>query len=74
MERVRVNLNYNSCLSVDVEGRSGGLSVLWRDTIKCSVLNYSQNFINLVVEEGEEGEWRLTCYYGYPERGRRAQA
>jgi hypothetical protein len=27
-----------------------------------------------VVDEGEEGEWRLTCYYGYPERGRRAQA
>jgi hypothetical protein len=61
-------------LSVDVEGRSGGLSVLWRDTIKCRVLNYSRNFINLVVEEGEEGEWRLTCYYGYPERGRRVQA
>ncbi|MCH80000.1 hypothetical protein A2U01_0000762, partial [Trifolium medium] len=74
MERVRVNLNFNSCLSVDVEGRSGGLSVMWKDTIKCRVLNYSRNFINLVVEEREEGEWRLTCYYGYPERGRRRQA
>jgi hypothetical protein len=61
-------------LSVDVEGRSGGLSVLWKDTIKCRVMNYSRNFINLVVEEKEEGEWRLTCYYGFPERGRRAQA
>jgi hypothetical protein len=74
MERVRVSLNYNSCLSIDVEGRSGGLSVLWKDTIKCKVMNYSRNFINLVVEEKEEGEWRLTCYYGYPERGRRSQA
>jgi hypothetical protein len=36
-------------------------------------LNYSRNFINLVVEDKEE-EWRLTCYYGYPERGRRRQA
>jgi hypothetical protein len=27
-----------------------------------------------VVEEMEEEEWRLTCYYGYPERGRRSQA
>ncbi|MCH80176.1 hypothetical protein A2U01_0000939, partial [Trifolium medium] len=26
------------------------------------------------VEESEKGVWRLTCYYGYPERGRRRQA
>ncbi|GAU14523.1 hypothetical protein TSUD_250650 [Trifolium subterraneum] len=74
MERVRVDLKFNSCLSVDVEGRSGGLSVMWRDTINCRVMNYSRNFINLIVEEKEQEEWRLTCYYGYPERGRRKQA
>jgi hypothetical protein len=74
MERIRVNLKYNSCLSIDVEGRSGGLSVMWRDNIQCSVINYSRNFINLLVKGEEESEWRLTCYYGYPERGRRRQA
>jgi predicted DNA-binding protein len=26
------------------------------------------------VEEAGKGVWRLTCYYGYPERGRRRQA
>jgi hypothetical protein len=58
-----------------VEGRSGGLSVMWRDSIQCRVLNYSRNFINLIVKEkAEEEEWRLTCYYGYPERERRRQA
>ncbi|GAU42643.1 hypothetical protein TSUD_398480 [Trifolium subterraneum] len=74
MERIRVSLKFSSCLSVDVEGRSGGLSVMWKDTIKCRIVNYSRNFINLVVEEKDEGEWRLTCYYGYPERGKRRQA
>jgi exonuclease III len=74
MEKIRVKLNFNSCLSIDVEGRSGGLSVMWRDTIKCTVVNYSRNFINLIVKEKEEEEWRLTCYYGYPERDRRRQA
>jgi endonuclease/exonuclease/phosphatase family metal-dependent hydrolase len=74
MERIRVQLNYNSCLSIDVEGHSGGLSVMWRDSIKCRVLNYSRNFINLIVEERGKGEGRLTCYYGYPERGRRREA
>ncbi|MCH82853.1 hypothetical protein A2U01_0003665, partial [Trifolium medium] len=74
MERIRVNLKFQSCLSVDAEGRSGGLSVMWRDSISCRVMNYSRNFINLIVREKEEEEWRLTCYYGYPERGRRRQA
>jgi hypothetical protein len=37
-------------------------------------MNYSRNFINLIVEEGDKGEWRLTCYYGYPERGQRREA
>ncbi|PNY16121.1 hypothetical protein L195_g012831, partial [Trifolium pratense] len=74
MERLRVNLKFNSCLSVEVEGRSGGLSVMWRDTISCRIMNYSRNFVNLIVKEKEEEEWRLTCYYGYPERGRRRHA
>ncbi|KAK2449721.1 hypothetical protein QL285_008883 [Trifolium repens] len=74
MERIRVTLKFNSCLLVDVEGRSGGLSVMWRDTINCRVMNYSRNFVNLIVKEKEEEEWRLTCYYGYSERGRRRQA
>jgi hypothetical protein len=70
-----VSLRFHSCLSVDVEGRSRGLSVMWRDTIDCRVMNYSRNFINLIVKEKEEeDEWRLTCYYGYPERERRRQA
>jgi hypothetical protein len=37
-------------------------------------MNYSRNFINLIVKEKDEDEWRLTCYYGYPERGRRREA
>ncbi|KAK2438201.1 hypothetical protein QL285_023012 [Trifolium repens] len=56
MERIRVSLKFHSCLSVDVEGRSGGLSVMWRDTIRCRVMNYSRNFINLIVKEKEEDE------------------
>ncbi|GAU21362.1 hypothetical protein TSUD_189490 [Trifolium subterraneum] len=61
-------------LSADVEGRSGGLSIMWKETTKCRLLNYSRNFINLVVEDREKGDWRLTCYYDYLERSRRRQA
>ncbi|XP_058741766.1 uncharacterized protein LOC131614157 [Vicia villosa] len=74
METVRVTLKFDSCLAVDVDGRSGGLAVLWRNNIKCRVLNYSQNFVNMMIEDDIRGQWRLTCYYGFPERGRRKLA
>ena len=49
-----------------MEGRSGGLAVFWKDGSNCRVLNYSRNFINMIVEDREAGDWRLTCYYGFP--------
>ncbi|GAU24827.1 hypothetical protein TSUD_157400 [Trifolium subterraneum] len=67
-------LGFDSCLTVDVEGRSGGMTVFWKDMSKCRVLNYTRNFINMIVEDEQWGEWRLTCYYGYPERSRRRAA
>ncbi|GAU19619.1 hypothetical protein TSUD_383140, partial [Trifolium subterraneum] len=57
-----------------MEGRSGGLAGFWKDSSKCRVLNYTRNFINILVEDEEWGEWRLACYYGYPERSRRRAA
>jgi exonuclease III len=74
MEKIRVGLNFNSCLSIDVEGRSGGLSVMWRSSVNCRIENYSRNFINLIVEDREKENWRLTCYYGFHERERRRHA
>ncbi|GAU49866.1 hypothetical protein TSUD_366220 [Trifolium subterraneum] len=70
---VRTNQHFLSA-AIDVEGRSGGLAVFWKDSSKCRVLNYTRNFINLLVEDEQCGEWRLTCYYGYPERSRRRAA
>ncbi|XP_058755632.1 uncharacterized protein LOC131628842 [Vicia villosa] len=74
LERTRVSLKYESCLAVEVVGRSGGIAVLWNNSMKCSVLNFSRNFINLLVQDDVRGEWRLTCYYGFPERSKRRMA
>ncbi|GAU17164.1 hypothetical protein TSUD_177940 [Trifolium subterraneum] len=60
--------------AIDVEGRSGGLTVFWKDSSKCQVVNYTRNFINMIVKDEQWGEWRLTCYYGFPERSRRRAA
>ncbi|GAU33334.1 hypothetical protein TSUD_165990 [Trifolium subterraneum] len=74
IESIRVLLGFDSCLAINVEGRSGGLAVFWKDSSKCRVLNYTRNFINMLVEDEQWGEWRLTCYYGYPERSKRHAA
>ncbi|XP_058724489.1 uncharacterized protein LOC131595962 [Vicia villosa] len=74
MENIRVTLKFEACLSIDVEGRSGGLAVLWRNSEVCSVLNFTRNFVNLMVKEDNKEEWRLSCYYGFPERSRRKLA
>ncbi|GAU45339.1 hypothetical protein TSUD_84560 [Trifolium subterraneum] len=57
-----------------VLGRSGGLAILWNDKSRCKIINYCRNFINMEVDDMEKGVWRLTCYYGFPERGRRRHA
>ncbi|GAU26476.1 hypothetical protein TSUD_294450 [Trifolium subterraneum] len=74
LESIRVMLGFDSCLAIDVEGRSGGLAVFWKDSSKCQVVNYTRNFINMIVKDEQWGEWRLTCYYGFPERSRRRAA
>ncbi|GAU48815.1 hypothetical protein TSUD_99870 [Trifolium subterraneum] len=56
------------------KGRSGGLAVFWKDSSKCEVVNYTRNFINMIVKDEQWGEWMLTCYYGFPERSRRRAA
>lgn len=68
MESIRVRLKFDSCLTIDVKGRNSGLTVLWKNKIKCNVLNYSQNFINLEIDDEVRGKRFLTCYYGFPER------
>lgn len=67
-------LKFEACLSVDVKGRSGGIAMMWRNVENCNVLNYSRSFVNIIVTDSEKGDWRLTCYYGFPKRSRRRLA
>lgn len=39
--------------------------MLWEDPTKIHVTSFARNFINLEVDEGDRGKWRLTGFYGY---------
>lgn len=60
--------------TVDRVGKGGGLAVLWRNNIMCRIDDSSQNHIDVVMLKNGIPDWRLTCYYGFPERGRRREA
>ena len=47
MENICDKLGYDSCLAVDVEGRSVGLVVFWKDISNCRVLITLENSLIL---------------------------
>lgn len=61
-------LEFSIFFVVDVIGRNGGLAVLWRSSIRCTVFGSSPNHIDMHNIEKNNPSWRLTCYYGFPER------
>lgn len=58
--------------SVDRVGRSGGLAIFWKQHVACEIMNYSRNHIDVLFLDNDIASWRLTCFYGYPERSRRS--
>lgn len=71
IEELSSKLGYVHFFAVDRQGRSGGLVVFWSHTKKCRVVDYSQNHIDLIIEEGNGVAWRMTCFYGFSEHERR---
>lgn len=53
---------------MDVIGRSGGLALLWRSEEEVSIKSFSKNHIDAVVSIAGSEEWRLTGFYGEPDR------
>lgn len=53
---------------MDTKDRSGGVAVLWKNTLTVIVFNYSLNFINLEIIDVIRGNWHLTIFYGFPDR------
>jgi len=51
IEEIRQSVGYEACFSVDREGRSGGLSLLWKKERFFEIQKYSRNFINVIVKE-----------------------
>lgn len=71
IEELRVCFGFDQCFLVDRVGRSGGLGVLWKRHVQCQITGYSQNHIDVVFSENNMVDWRMSCFYGFSERGMR---
>ena len=71
IECLRVKMGFQNALAVDRSGYGGGAAVLWNDLEKCRVTSYSTHHIDLEIEDEMRGKWRLTGFYGMPERNHR---
>lgn len=74
IEELRIKMVFSQGFSVDRIGRSGGLAVLWQNRAECSITGYTQNHVDLIFNENNMPKWRLSCFYGLPERSRRKQS
>ena len=70
IEELRIKLGFSGKFVVNSIGHSGGLAMLWDSSLSCSISGFSNNHIDLIITEST-GDWRLTGYYGFPERRRR---
>ena len=52
-------------------GHCGGLSMFWKEKDWAQVIGSSRNHIDIEVSMQDMGVWRLTGYYGFPEKYRR---
>jgi len=71
IEYLRYVLGFDSCFSIDRNGRGGGLALFWRTTFNCQIVNFTNNHITVDIVDPTRGLWKLTGYYRYPNGGHR---
>lgn len=75
VDRVRSRLGFENCFVVDCKGKSGGLILLWRDSIQVDIYNYSRHHINAMIRCSKDAhQWKFTGFYGHPEAAKRKES
>lgn len=73
MEWVRSRLKFHGMIVVEAEGRSGGLGLIWREDVDVNLLSLSINHIDVEIHITGNQPWRLTGFYGEPNRNLRSR-
>lgn len=52
---------------------AGGLALLWKNSVSIKVIGSSLNFINAIVNDGQEDSWRFTGSYRFLQARRKVE-
>ncbi|XP_019153870.1 PREDICTED: uncharacterized protein LOC109150416 [Ipomoea nil] len=72
-ERLQIKIGFEGLFYVDPDRRGGGLALLWKKNNTARLLSYTKNYVDVEVAIREK-VWRMTCFYGFPQRHRRREA
>lgn len=64
-------MGFEGVFVVETQGRSGGLALFWKESDQAKFLSFSQNHIDVEVKVTDMNSWRLTGFYGEPNRSQR---
>ncbi|CAM8900258.1 unnamed protein product [Rhodiola kirilowii] len=72
VEGMKYKFGFQNCFGVSSKGQSGGLAVLWDDSVSVDLRSYSFYHIDVVVKDQEE--FWLSLFYGNPAASRRRES
>ena len=73
LDKLCDELNFDEKWVVDIITRAGGLALLWKSSISIKVVDSSLNFIDAIVNDGQEDSWRFTGIYGFLDSRRKVE-
>src|SRR5215216_4166019 len=71
VEGLCFSLGFDFSFGVGSSGRSGGICILWKNSVDLAIKNYSQYHVDAWVKEPGIEQWRLSCFYGEATRSLR---
>ena len=74
LELLRVCLGMLGCFGVGRHGFGGGLALLWSSSIDIHIQSFSNHHIDADVLQEGGLRWRVTGFYGHPERAMRVHS
>lgn len=66
-----MQIKFERLLTVEPQGKSGGLALMWRNTKDVTLMSMSRNHIDVSVKTVGKDLWRITGVYGEPVRAQR---
>ncbi|CAN6346612.1 unnamed protein product [Urochloa humidicola] len=72
VENLRWRLGLKNCISVDSDGRSGGLALFWHESVEVNLIEKNLRYIDVSTRVSASDPWfRITFVYGVPQTNNR---